>query len=225
MLFVTGDTHIPVDIKKLNTANFPQQKEMSRDDYVVVLGDFGLLWHENATYRHWLDLLTRKNFTILWLDGNHENHDWIARLPEKEWNGGRVHVVAENILHLMRGQIFSISGKKFFVCGGAASVDKEQRTVGISWWPQEDISWAESEEALNNLEKVSYGVDYIFTHTCPASLAQPMFGERPVPDSTASFLDVVAENVPGAEWFFGHWHYDIDYVRYHCLYQRVIRVL
>lgn len=39
MIFVTGDCH--GDYRKFNGANFPQQKEMDREDYVVVCGDFG----------------------------------------------------------------------------------------------------------------------------------------------------------------------------------------
>ena len=35
----------------------------------------------------------------------YENFDLLNALPEKEWHGGRVHEVRENILHLMRGQI------------------------------------------------------------------------------------------------------------------------
>ena len=44
MIYITGDTHIPLDISKLNTTHFPQQSEMTKDDFVIVLGDFGLYW-------------------------------------------------------------------------------------------------------------------------------------------------------------------------------------
>ena len=43
-LFVTGDLHGDHDWSKLNTENFPIQKELTKDDYVVVLGDFGAVW-------------------------------------------------------------------------------------------------------------------------------------------------------------------------------------
>ena len=47
MLFVTGDTHFPIDGDKL----FKEQKRfpfstLQRTDYVVVLGDFGLFWRK-----------------------------------------------------------------------------------------------------------------------------------------------------------------------------------
>ena len=41
-IYVTGDTHIPIDISKLNMREFPEQKELTREDYVIILGDFGL---------------------------------------------------------------------------------------------------------------------------------------------------------------------------------------
>ena len=34
MIFVTGDCH--GDFRKLNKENFPEQKEMTKDDYVII---------------------------------------------------------------------------------------------------------------------------------------------------------------------------------------------
>ena len=39
MIYITGDTHIPVDIQKLSTKRFPEQKEMTKNDYVIICGD------------------------------------------------------------------------------------------------------------------------------------------------------------------------------------------
>lgn len=41
MIYITGDTHIPIDIGKLSTSRFPKQKSLTKDDYVIVCGDFG----------------------------------------------------------------------------------------------------------------------------------------------------------------------------------------
>lgn len=137
MIYLTGDTHIPIDIGKLSCKSFPKQQEMTRSDYVIVLGDFGLLWKKDETYDYWLDVLSKRTYTLLFLDGNHENFDWLDSLPVETWHGGRVHRIAENILHLMRGEIFEIGGSTFFTLGGAVSYDKVFRAEGISWWPQE----------------------------------------------------------------------------------------
>ena len=178
MVYLTGDTHIPIDISKLNTTNFPEQKNLTRNDYVIILGDFGLYWHEDKTYQCWRQWLQKKPFTILWIDGNHENHDWIDSMPISTWHGGKVHRDG-NIIHLMRGQIFDINGKKFLTMGGAASIDKAYRTEGSSWWPQEVPSMQDIDECYDNLEKVHNKVDYVLTHTCPAHLIDPMFYLEP----------------------------------------------
>lgn len=44
-------------------------------------------------------------------------------LPKEEWNGGHVHKVRENVIHLMRGEIFHLNGKSVYVFGGARSHD------------------------------------------------------------------------------------------------------
>ena len=42
MIYVTGDTH--ADFKRFSTNNFPEQREMTKYDYVIVCGDFGGIW-------------------------------------------------------------------------------------------------------------------------------------------------------------------------------------
>jgi hypothetical protein len=56
---------------------------------------------------------------VLFVDGTHENFDLLNAMAKESWNGGKVHIVSENILHLMRGQVFNINGKLFFTFGGA----------------------------------------------------------------------------------------------------------
>ena len=41
MIFITGDTHGDW-INRLRTKVFPEQKEMTKDDYVIICGDFGI---------------------------------------------------------------------------------------------------------------------------------------------------------------------------------------
>lgn len=72
MIYVAGDCH--ADWSKFSTNCFPEQKEMTRDDFVIVCGDFGI-WHDDRTERYWLKWLEEKSFTILFVDGNHENFD------------------------------------------------------------------------------------------------------------------------------------------------------
>lgn len=41
MIWITGDTHVDW-VHRLNMASFPEQKEMTKDDYVIICGDFGI---------------------------------------------------------------------------------------------------------------------------------------------------------------------------------------
>ena len=223
MIYLTGDTHIPLDVEKLNTRSFPEQKKMTRDDYVIVLGDFGLLWHEDKEYYWWKRWFEEKNFTTLWIDGNHENGNWIDSLPVSEWHGGKVHMISPNIIHLMRGQVFTIENNTFFTFGGALSIDKEMRKENITWWAREEASYAEQEEGLKNLEKYNNKVDYILTHTCPDELINIMFPEAKYKaDSvTGKYLDYISKIASYRKWYFGHWHVRREMGKFLVLYNTI----
>ena len=101
---------------------------------------------------------------MLFLDGNHENFDLLNQYPVVDYLGGKAHKISENIYHLMRGEIFTIDGNKYFCMGGAESTDKEGRQEHISWWKEEIPSYAEMKHGMDNLEKHNWEVDYILTH-------------------------------------------------------------
>ena len=154
MFYITGDTHGTVDWEKINTSNFPEQKYMStQNDFLIVTGDFGGIWDGAEQDRYVLKAYDQRNFTTLFIDGNRENHDLLDKYPVEKWNGGKVHKISDRVIHLMRGQVYSIFGTTFFTMGGAESTDKEYRKEGESWWAREMPSDEEYEEALRNLEK------------------------------------------------------------------------
>lgn len=43
-LFVTGDIHAGLDIEKISPKKFPENRLLTKDDLVIVAGDFGLPW-------------------------------------------------------------------------------------------------------------------------------------------------------------------------------------
>lgn len=124
MIFVTGDIH--GDPRRLNTDCFPEQKEMTKDDFVIILGDFGLVWSNSQTKqeKYWLDWLDSKPFTTLFIDGNHDNHPVLnTAFEEVDFHGGKAHKIRDSVYHLMRGYVFDICNKKIFAFGGASSHD------------------------------------------------------------------------------------------------------
>ena len=210
MIFITGDTHIPEDVHKLNTTNFPRQKELTKSDYVIICGDFGGVWYpedskyhkEDLYWRKWFD---EKPFTTLFVDGNHENHVLLSKLPEVEMFGGIVGKVNDSVYHLKRGQVYTIEGKKFFCFGGAKSTDREWREEGLSWWSEEMPTKQEMDYGLENLKMHDYKVDYIISHCAPSSIQWEM-DSRFDNDELTAYFDTVASRTDFKTWFFGHYH-------------------
>lgn len=104
MIFITGDIH--GDPTRFSINNFPEQKEITRDDFVIICGDFGLIWaqEESKREKYWLDWLEDKPYTTLFVDGNHENFARLNACPVENWHGGKVHKIREHVIHLMRGE-------------------------------------------------------------------------------------------------------------------------
>ena len=207
MIYLTGDTHIPTDVGKLSSKRFPEQKEMTNTDFLIICGDFGGVWcgdNEELYWRKWLD---NKNFTTLFIDGNHENYDLLEESPEIDFLGGKAHKISNKIYHLMRGQIYNIDGKKIFTFGGASSHDRDSRKEGKNWWSRELPSENEINVAIKNLTEANWKVDIVITHCAPSTiqrLINPSYDENILTD----FLDNVKEKLIFEKWYFGHYHID-----------------
>ncbi|MCR5323045.1 MAG: hypothetical protein K6E85_07235 [Lachnospiraceae bacterium] len=90
---------------------------MTKDDYVIICGDFGGIWEtggESRNEKYWLDWFEERSYTLLFVDGNHENFERLYSYPVKEWHGGKVHEIRPHVLHLMRGQVFEIEDRNIF---------------------------------------------------------------------------------------------------------------
>ena len=223
-IYITGDTHIPIDVHKLSGRVFREQRNLTKDDYVLVCGDFGGVWDGSKHDKYWLDWLQRKNFTTLYCYGNHCNFPLTETYPVEEWNGGKIHKIRDSVFHLMNGEVFELEGKKFFIMGGATSHDKEWRIPGVSWWAEEIPSRETTEYGLDNLEKVGNKVDYIITHCAPTNIQQkidPYFK----PDILTDYLEYVYDIVEFDKWFCGHYHID-KWIneKFRVLYQEIMVV-
>ena len=85
-IFITGDTH--GDFTRFKKDIFYERAELTKEDCVIITGDFGGIWDGSANERYWLDWLEKKPFTTLFVSGNHENYDLLAEYPVEEWCGG-----------------------------------------------------------------------------------------------------------------------------------------
>lgn len=230
MIYITGDTHGNHDTSKLFLKSFPDGKSLSMDDYVIITGDFGGIWYGDKRDDATLEFYEEKKYMVLFVDGNHENFDALNKYPISEWNGGKVHKIRDNIFHLMRGQVFEIDSKKFFTFGGGVSIDKAMRMPYVSWWPQEEASYEEINEALDNLEKHKNKVDYVITHAAPESIVRNELCQihtlMKVDCATEKFLNEIYHNLEFKMWFCGHYHMDawIKSCKMQVLYHQIIKL-
>lgn len=248
MIYLTGDCHFR--FSKLNVKNFPESKHLTKDDIVIICGDFGIgPWINNEKEnRYWLDWLNKRNFTVAFCDGNHENFDTLDALPVDTWHGGKVHFIRPHVIHLMRGQYYEIGQNTFWVFGGARSHDitdgilkpddpdfrKKRRELddigGLyridhwTWWEREMPSKEEYEEGLRNLQAHGNQVDYIISHAISGKL-QSKYLYEPEQNELSTYFDRISETVDYRRWYFGHYHADMDVDEKHTLlYDNIVRV-
>jgi hypothetical protein len=216
--YLIGDTHGDLEAFNLLFKIYDPY-----DAFVIELGDFGFIWGNDTNYN--LNVLqgrfAKRNCILLFIDGNHENFDLLERYPIISWNGGWVRKLRENIYHLMRGQVFTINGKKFFTMGGGYSIDKESRRRGITWWPQEDIGFLDMEAANHNLAANNDTVDYVLTHSAPMEIKNMMGFKLEYDSHNEKQLQHIASILTFDRWYFGHYHDDKDYGKFVLVYNQI----
>lgn len=226
-VYVCGDTHNNIDISNLSFRNFPESRDLGAGDFVIICGDFGFplfstdtlpeaakspnadVRSSRKTYLHWMDWLSKKPYTILFVDGNHDNVRWWNGLPVEEWNGGRVHRSpdAPNVMHLMRGEYYTICGKTFWTFGGAGMHDRHI-SYEMSQWMQILPSDDECLHGIHTLGEHECKVDYIITHTMPAALLPRLGFDPSYHDAVTDYLDIIYQHTQFAHWYCGHFHQD-----------------
>ncbi len=229
MLYVTGDTHS--EYGRFNSKAFPAGKELTKDDVVLILGDFGL-WHDMSSERHWLEWLENKPFTVAFIDGNHENFTrlYSDEFPIVDFYGARAHQIRPHIFHICRGEVFTYGGKKCFCFGGAKSHDisdgildptvpnfreiraemkrqgrNDYRVRGVNWWDEEMPSEKELRHGMQSLASHDFRVDFVFTHT-PRSVVMQRVYHADETNALTDYLDKISEMTTYDKWYHGHMH-------------------
>ncbi|MGN0346842.1 MAG: metallophosphoesterase [Lachnospiraceae bacterium] len=222
-IFVCGDIHSTLDIDKLNP--FLGREDLDENDYLIICGDTGICGYSKEQEAATRAYLRNLPLTVLFADGNHEQFDALNSYPVDEWHGGKVHMIEARIIHLMRGQVYRIAGKKFFVFGGAYSTDRDYRDLGLSWFEEELPSKEEYAEAWANLKANDYKVDYIISHTGPYEVITELgFDCHEEEVELVRFFQQVADRVDFKDWYFGHFHEDVDVENFHCRIDEVTQI-
>ena len=209
--WITGDCHGDHDGKKLGTDKFPEGTLCDRSDVIAVTGDFGYWWNSSKSDHYWRKWLAQKKYTIVFVDGNHENFPMMERSEQVVKFGNTCNQLLDNVFWLRRGKVYEINGVKCFAFGGAMSTDKAHRTTYIDWWPEEQPSHAEFYAAEEELDKHNWDVDIVITHTAPLKIARELYVFRAgneEQDPTEHMFSSFYERLKFKKWYFGHFHVD-----------------
>ena len=157
-------------------------RETERYPYTVQLGDFGFKYDTLKNVDH------NKHIII---GGNHDNYDICGRYP---------HFLTDY------GYVSNFNGIDFFYYRGAYSIDKSYRTIGISWWEQEQVTIEEFMKARELYRSIK--PDIMITHDCPEQIAYKMIpvGDRVYQNNTTWALQELLNIHEPKLWLFGHWH-------------------
>ena len=182
---------------------FEQYLSMAKDDdLLIILGDVGLNFEKTKENEEFTEYFLSVKKNIAFIDGNHENFEYLNSFPEEDWNGGKVRRLTENIVMLKRGNVYTINGKTFFSFGGCKSspIWKER---GL-WFYGEEPEKEELDLAYYSLEKNNYCIDYILTH----KYEHPE-GNIMVCVGLQELTKFIEENVTYQQWYSGHQHTEI----------------
>lgn len=221
MIYVTGDLH-----GQLSRFDDPALRRLKEKDTLLVCGDFGFLWDGSAAEMNTLRKLSKKKFNICFVDGTHENFDMLSKLKIKKWNGGKVHQIAPNIFHLLRGQVFTLEGQTVFTFGGGESPDIEIRFEMNTWSDKEIPTREELLEGVENLQKLGGKVDIIITHEPPARIKDFLLLntglDAPI-TAINTYLEDVGKTCKFSHWYFGSMHMDKFISATHaCVFRNVL---
>lgn len=197
-IIILGDIH--GDFQVINHLVATEQP-----DIIIQCGDFGYWPYQNG-WPPTDPALKLGNTKLYWCDGNHEDHEELAKIAES----GQFEV-APNCFYQPRGSVLPLpDSRNVLFFGGADSTDKKSRIEGRDWFSDEIPTAADFEKLDKNLH-----IDIVISHTCPKSFElrqTPPLGYRKsswlakADDPTRDILDLVLQRHHPTQWFFGHFH-------------------
>lgn len=153
----------------------------NRDASVIQIGDFGV------------GFLHPKKF---------------VNLPSNFWFFCGNHDCRKDARHIDNALAdFGEFNESFFYVSGADSIDKDMRIEGVSWWPDEELSYQQASNCLFLWEHSK--VKVLVSHDCPQSFAEKykLIYNRSL---TRDLLQKMIETRPPELIITGHHHVSKD---------------
>jgi len=202
LIYVTGDMH-----GEFSRFKNKKIKKLDYGDTLLICGDVGFIWDGSRRERAILDKIGRMKFNVAFVDGCHENFELLSQYDVVDWCGGKAQQISGNLYHLMRGQIYTIEGKKILAFGGGHSQDYDYRKTQ-NWWIQEHPTHEEIIDSINQLSVYDNYIDYIITHEPPASLKDCLGVDVLQRLEIHAFFEDLIKACHYEKWFFGKCHTD-----------------
>lgn len=224
MVYVTGDTH--GDLRRFSS---PAMRRLRAGDTLIICGDFGFLWDGSKREKKALEKLKKLKYTILFVDGVHENYEMLAGYPIGAFQGAQAQQIADNIWHLLRGEIYTIEGETYFAFGGGEEeAEAEIRDAARTRWEQQMPSEDEMKRGLLHLLEHGRRVNYIVTHS-PSGKTSGLLAARTHQPVRLGGLHVYLNQLEDAltfdRWFFGSLHLDKPISKRHlAVFEQVVPV-
>jgi hypothetical protein len=207
-IMIVGDIH--GDFNELNTI-------INRKNPKIILqcGDFGVWPHYhmrkdfNGTGKPWDYYgIKNPNTEIYFCDGNHENFEYLDKLVDVNGRKNPIELPGfKNVFYMPRTSTLQLpDGKNVMFIGGALSIDKDNRIIGDSWWPTEEINRRDM-EYLPDMR-----IDIVISHTLPQQCLKYLgmgFSDYRIAkfnDNSCRWLDIILGEYRPKKWYCGHFH-------------------
>lgn len=219
LIFVTGDKHGQLEPFLENSAF----KKIKKNDILIVCGDFGFLWDKSNLEYKKLKWLSKRKYKIAFVDGCNDNMEIIEEYPVSVWNGGQVRLISDNIIYLMKGELYNIEDKKVLAFGGGFNSNLTADLDNNNWWPENYSTMASVDAVVRNIERVNGDFDLIVTHEAPSSIT-PCIEKIPSNNAINNILEEIRTHSKFNMWFFGKYHMDKMIAPKYCaIFDRVIK--
>ncbi len=243
--YITGDKHRNFD----SVEHFCHKMKTRKKDVLIILGDAGFNYFEDKRDDKLKEKASNMNITLFCLHGNKEKRPAsVGTYGKRSFCGGKVYYEPKypNILFAIDGEIYNFEGKKYFVMGGAHSIDKKRcLKKGLPYWEEEmptPILMQYAEGRLAQCKNKVYGV---LTHTCPFQyIPMEMFittcqntRDRKTPKrfklfskksfepdidrTTEYWLGKLEREINYKKWFCGHYHIDKEIDKITMLFKEI----
>jgi DNA repair exonuclease SbcCD nuclease subunit len=237
MLYFRGDIHGEV-IGNFGLKRHPWMRDLTEDDYLIILGDCGVPWNKYTIKQdiYKLNWLNNQKYKTIFITGNHDNYDEIEAMPQINFFGGIARKVVykgytfDNIVYIDKPTVINIENKKMLIIPGADSHDiwdgiidgydknwrklaKAKQKSGEYYFRVKHLTWwpqeaVQIDSAKEILDKEK-SFDMILTHECPSSQLRYAI-RKYAPTDGEIFLEEVKQNTEFMVWLHGHMHQYIN---------------